>query len=81
MPVALGTNSARESSAGDAGFLALHLASEVRCALVSEDVIEMQTLGGARAAGLDAIIGSIEPRKRADIVIRAHSVGRTRAGR
>jgi 5-methylthioadenosine/S-adenosylhomocysteine deaminase len=78
--VALGTDSARESSAGDAGFLALHLASEVRCALVSEDVIEMQTLGGARAAGLDSIIGSIEPGKRADIVLRAHSVAELAPG-
>jgi 5-methylthioadenosine/S-adenosylhomocysteine deaminase len=69
--VALGTDSARQSSAGDAGFLALHLAAEAGYSVVAEDIIEMQTLGGARAAGLSAIIGSLEVGKRADIVIRA----------
>ena len=70
-PVALGTDSARQSSAGDAGFLAFLLAAEAGQALDAEDVLEMQTLCGARAAGLDAIIGSLEPGKRADIVVRA----------
>ena len=70
VPVALGTDSARQSSGGDAGFLALHLAAEAGYAMVSEDVIEMYTLGGARAAGLHSIIGSLEPGKRADIVLR-----------
>ncbi|HMK68965.1 MAG TPA: amidohydrolase family protein [Stellaceae bacterium] len=68
--VALGTDSARQSSGGDSGFLALHLGAEAGYGLISEDVIEMQTLGGARAAGLDDIIGSLEPGKRADIVLR-----------
>lgn len=31
----------------------------------------MMTLGGAKAAGLQALIGSLEPAKRADIVIRS----------
>lgn len=70
-PVALGTDSARQSSAGDAGFLAFLLAAEAGQTVGSEDVIEMQTLGGARAAGLDAIIGSLEAGKRADIVVRS----------
>jgi len=69
--VALGTDSARQSSAGDAGFLAFVLSAEVGHALPAESVIEMQTIGGARAAGLDALIGSIEPGKRADIAIRS----------
>jgi 5-methylthioadenosine/S-adenosylhomocysteine deaminase len=68
--VALGTDSARQSTVGDAPFLALHLAAEVGQPIVSEDVIEMVTLGGARAAGLDRLIGSLEPGKRADIVVR-----------
>ncbi len=70
VPVALGTDSARQSSSGDAGFLALHLAAEAGCSMVSEDVIEMYPLGGARAAGLQGIIGSLKPGKRADIVVR-----------
>ena len=78
--VALGTDSARESSAGDAGFLALHLASAAGSPLLAEDIIEMQTLGGARAAGLSAIIGSLEPGKRADIVLRAHSLAEMTPG-
>ena len=68
--VALGTDSARESTVGDAAFLALHLAAEAGRAIDAEDAIEMLTLGGARAAGLDHLIGSLESGKRADIVIR-----------
>ena len=71
--VAIGTDSARQSSAGDAGYLAFVLSAAAGCALQPEEVIELQTLGGARAAGLEAIIGSIEPGKRADIVIRSAS--------
>lgn len=69
--VALGTDSARQSSAGDAGFLALQLAGGAGHATVSEDVFEMMTVGGAHAAGLSHIVGSFEPGKRADIVVRS----------
>lgn len=69
--VALGTDSARQSSAGDAGFLALQLAGEIGHSAGAEDIFEMMTLGGARAAGLQHLIGSLEPGKRADIVIRS----------
>jgi 5-methylthioadenosine/S-adenosylhomocysteine deaminase len=72
--VGLGSDSARQSSAGDAGFLALTLAAEAGYDTISEDVMEMQTLGGARAAGLDRIIGSLESGKRADIVVRSTGV-------
>ena len=68
--VALGTDSARQSTVGDAPFLAHNLAAEAGQPIVAEDVIEMVTLGGARAAGLDRLIGSLEPGKRADIVVR-----------
>jgi 5-methylthioadenosine/S-adenosylhomocysteine deaminase len=79
-PVALGTDSARQSSAGDAGYLAFLLAAGAGQIIAAEDVIEMQTLGGARAAGLDALIGSIEPGKRADIVVRSGQVAELAPG-
>lgn len=69
--VALGTDSARQSSAGDAGFLALQLAGGAGHPTVSEDIFEMMTLGGAKAVGLQSLIGSLETGKRADIVIRS----------
>jgi 5-methylthioadenosine/S-adenosylhomocysteine deaminase len=68
--VALGTDSARQSAVGDAPFLAIHLAAEVGHPIRPEDAIEMATLGAARAAGLDRLVGSLEPGKRADIVVR-----------
>jgi cytosine/adenosine deaminase-related metal-dependent hydrolase len=69
--VALGTDSARQSSAGDAGFLAFVLSAEVGVTLAPEEILEMLTLGGARAAGLETLIGTLQPGKRADIVVRS----------
>jgi 5-methylthioadenosine/S-adenosylhomocysteine deaminase len=69
--VALGTDSARQSSAGDAGFLALQLAGGAGYKTVSEDIFEMMSIGGAKAAGLQGLIGTLEPGKRADIVVRS----------
>jgi 5-methylthioadenosine/S-adenosylhomocysteine deaminase len=43
-------------------------------ALTAEDVLEMATLGGARALGLSDQIGSLEPGKRADIAVVAQRV-------
>ncbi|MEU0431999.1 amidohydrolase family protein [Streptomyces sp. NPDC006290] len=37
--------------------------------LRAEDVVEYATRGGARALGLDGIVGSLEPGKRADLVL------------
>jgi cytosine/adenosine deaminase-related metal-dependent hydrolase len=70
VPVGLGTDSARQSAVGDAPFLALHLAAEIGQPILPEEVIEMATRDAARAAGLDRLVGSLEPGKRADIVVR-----------
>jgi 5-methylthioadenosine/S-adenosylhomocysteine deaminase len=70
--IALGTDSARQSSSGDAGFLAFVLSAEIGNPLQAEDILEMLTLGGARAAGLQTMIGALAPGMRADIVIRSN---------
>ncbi len=70
--VALGTDSARQSSSGDAGFLAFVLSAEVGRGLQAEEILEMLTLGGARAAGLQTLIGALAPGMRADVVIRSN---------
>jgi len=37
--------------------------------LRAEHVVEMATIGGAKALGMDDIVGSLEPGKRADVVL------------
>ena len=37
--------------------------------LRAEDVVDYATRGGARALGLDAVVGSLEPGKKADVVL------------
>ncbi|NNG03405.1 MAG: amidohydrolase [Inquilinus sp.] len=56
---------------GQLGYVAkLHkLTAGDRTAMPAREVVAMATIGGARALGLDDRIGSIEPGKRADIVL------------
>ena len=68
--VALGTDGALNCLIGDAGHAAYLVAASVRRPITPSAVIEMQTIEAARAAGLESEIGSIEPGKRADIVVR-----------
>jgi len=39
------------------------------CHLRAEHVVEWATMGGAKALGLDSVIGSLEPGKKADVVL------------
>src|SRR3954449_7113912 len=39
------------------------------CALRADQVVEWATMGGARVLGLDRVVGSLEPGKKADVVL------------
>jgi cytosine/adenosine deaminase-related metal-dependent hydrolase len=73
MTVALGLDGALDSAIGDAALLAHLVAASIRRPLSPGAILEMETLGAARAAGLADRIGSLEAGKRADIVIRSMS--------
>ena len=67
--VTLGSDSARSSAFGDEALLAQLVAANADEPLTAETILEMLTINAARAAGLDAITGSLEAGKRADLVI------------
>jgi 5-methylthioadenosine/S-adenosylhomocysteine deaminase len=75
LPLGLGTDGAASNNDLDmfeemlaAALLAKHVTGDPTAA-PAHAVLEMATLGGARALGLEDQIGSLEPGKRADIVI------------
>ncbi len=68
--IALGNDIAKLWAFGDLPFLAYLIARNHGHFVSAESVLEMATLGGARALGWQDIIGSLEPGKRADLVIR-----------
>lgn len=71
VPVSLGVDGAFDCTPAEL-MLAAHLAARVGDDPVSpSDLLEMQTLNAAAAAGLQAELGSLEPEKRADIVVRS----------
>ena len=75
VPVGLGTDGPMSGNTldviGQLGYVAkLHkLTAGDRTAMPARLVVEMATIGGARALGLDDRIGSLEPGKRADVVL------------
>ena len=71
VPVSLGTDAARDSTPGDT-MLAAHFVSQTyQDPLAPGTLLEMQTINAAAAAGMDEELGSLEPGKRADVVVRS----------
>jgi len=68
--ISLGVDAAKIWTFGDMARIAYLVARQGGGYISSEKLLEMQTIGAARAIGLDHIIGSLEPGKRADIIIR-----------
>ncbi len=71
VPVALGVDGAFDCTPAEL-MRAAHSAARVCDDPLSVDaLLEMQTINAAAAAGLDAELGSLEPGKRADVVVRS----------
>ncbi len=69
-----GTDVAKVWAFGELGWIAYLVTRENGAFLSSENILEMFTLGGARAIGWQQEIGSLEPGKRADLVIRSNDL-------
>ena len=67
--VTLGSDSARDATIGDEALTAHLVAGNAGQLLAPETILEMQTINAARSAGLEAITGSLEVGKRADLVL------------
>ena len=50
------------------------------CRLRAEEVVDWATRGGARALGLDSVAGSLEPGKKADVVLIKNDPGQAGGG-
>jgi 5-methylthioadenosine/S-adenosylhomocysteine deaminase len=80
VPVGLGSDSSNWANSFDIGraatlaILAARDGRRNREILTAEDGLTMATVNGARAVGLADRIGSLEPGKRADLVIRSNRI-------
>lgn len=72
--VALGTDGARTCVIGDAALCAFLMAASTGRRIPTAALLEMQTMNAARSIGLADRIGSLEPGKRADVVVRRTDV-------
>ena len=75
-----GTDVAKSWGFGEGPFVAYLLARNSGGYLSVDDLLEMMTIGGAQATGLSGRIGSLEPGKRADIVVRRSDLPESQPG-
>ena len=68
--IALGVDGAVDCSVADTAMAAQLAAKNAGDHVSAGTILEMKTIRAAKAAGIDAITGSIEPGKRADLVVR-----------
>jgi 5-methylthioadenosine/S-adenosylhomocysteine deaminase len=78
--VALGTDTAKVWSYGEQGLIGYLLARQSGVTLPADAALEMATIGGARALGMQELLGSLEPGKRADIIIRSNHLPEAHPG-
>ena len=78
--VTLGSDSARSSALGDEALLAHLVAANAGQPLAPEAILEMLCINAARSAGLDAVTGSLEVGKRADLVVKDPSAAEAYPG-
>ena len=80
VPVAFMTDAAKVWSFGEMAWVGYLTARMGGAYFSSEQIFEMQTRGGAKAVGLEDRIGSLEPGKRADFVIRTDDLAEAQPG-
>jgi 5-methylthioadenosine/S-adenosylhomocysteine deaminase len=80
VPLAFMTDAAKVWSFGEMAWVGYLTARMGGAYLSAEQIFEMQTRGGARAVGLEDRIGSLEPGKRADFVIRTDRLPEAQPG-
>ena len=68
--VSFGTDVSKTWTFGQNTFMAYYIAREEREWLTADDLLKIATINGAKAIGHGDLIGSLEPGKRADVVIR-----------
>ena len=78
--VAFMTDAAKTWSFGEMAWVGYLTARMGGAFLSAEQILEMQTRGGAEAVGMADKIGSLEPGKRADLVIRTDAVPEAHPG-
>jgi 5-methylthioadenosine/S-adenosylhomocysteine deaminase len=75
-----GTDAAKVWTFGDLPLVGYLVARAANAFIPVESILEMQTLGAAKAMGLDGMLGSLEAGKRADIVIRSADLAENQPG-